>query len=115
MRWDLIGPRVASVVAALAWALAGAANAAPAKPSRLGLCAACHGENGRATVSGYPHIQGQDETYLLAQLRAYKDGSRSHPQMRAAVGSLNDVQLRELARWYASMEPCHVQGQQQDR
>ena len=30
-----------------------------AKPWRLGLCAACHGETGMAVMPGAPHLAGQ--------------------------------------------------------
>jgi cytochrome c553 len=102
-------------ILAMLCAMTVASAQSPTKPSKLGLCAACHGEDGRATLSGYPHLTGQDEAYLLAQLRAYRNGSRQHAQMRAAVGSLSDTHLRDLARWYASLEPCDVRTQQADR
>lgn len=85
------------------------------RPAALGLCAACHGVDGRATVRGYPHLAGQDADYLLAQLEAYRDGRREHAAMRAAVGGLRPAQLAELARWYASQDPCHVGTEQTHR
>lgn len=91
------------------------ASTAQAQPSRLGLCAACHGEDGRARIAGYPHLHGQDANYMFEQLKAYKSGRREHAQMRAAVGSLNDTHLRELAQWYANQDPCDVRTQQSAR
>ena len=77
-------------------------NAAPAK---LGLCASCHGVEGRSSIPGYPHLAGQDAAYLRAQLLAYRDGSRPHAQMQAIVGVLDEAEIDELARWYAG-RPC---------
>jgi cytochrome c553 len=103
----------AAILAMLAAQPIKAATDAP--PSRLGLCAACHGEDGRARIAGYPHLHGQDAAYLLEQLKAYKSGRREHAQMRAAVGSLSEAHLRELAQWYAKQDPCDVRAQQTDR
>lgn len=74
----------------------------PAKPTRLGLCAACHGESGRSAIKGTPHLAGQDLDYLKAALAAYRSGARDVAVMRAAVGALNPKDLDELAAWYAA-------------
>lgn len=78
------------------------AGSPPAKPARLGLCAACHGESGNATQAGIPHLAAQDPVYLAAALRQYRSGERSAPAMRAAVGSLGDADIDALAAWYAA-------------
>jgi cytochrome c553 len=79
-----------------------AAGALPAKPARLGLCAACHGETGNATQPGIPHLAAQDRDYLAAALRQYKRGERSAPAMRSASGALSDADIDALAAWYAA-------------
>ena len=78
---------------------------APAPPSRLGLCAACHGETGHAQMPGVPNLAGQRLDYLRDALKQYRDGRRNVPVMRAAVGPLNDVELDALARWYSAQSP----------
>ncbi|HEX5123159.1 MAG TPA: c-type cytochrome [Rhodanobacteraceae bacterium] len=75
---------------------------APAKPARLGLCAACHGENGIATASGIPNLAAQNRDYLIAALRQYRSGERTAQAMRAVSGSLNDADIDALAAWYAA-------------
>ncbi|GAP66781.1 cytochrome c553 [Mizugakiibacter sediminis] len=94
------------VLALLAAAALPAAAQTPAKPARLGLCAACHGEDGRARVPETPNLAGQRFDYLLKALRAYKSGQRDVPVMRAALGPLGDAELEQLARWYADLAPC---------
>ncbi len=74
---------------------------APARPGKLGLCAACHGEDGRAGSPGVPRLARQDETYLRDALAAYRDGRRSHDAMRAIAGALSPGDVAELSRWYA--------------
>lgn len=79
---------------------------APAKPARLGLCAACHGESGRAPIKGTPHLAGQDLDYLKSALAAYRSGTRDVAVMRAAVGALSQAELDQLAAWYAQQPPA---------
>jgi cytochrome c553 len=84
-----------------------AAGSAPSAstPAKLGLCVGCHGRDGRATLPGYPHLNGQDAEYLYQQLLAYKQGNRRHGPMQAVVGALSAAELRELAQYYAA-QPC---------
>lgn len=77
----------------------------PARPSRLGLCAACHGETGHAVMPGVPNLAGQQLDYLRAALKHYRDGSRDVPLMRAAIGPLSEADLDALARWYSAQSP----------
>ncbi len=74
-------------------------------PAKLGLCASCHGIDGRSSIPGYPHLAGQDATYMRVQMLAYRDGSRPHAQMQAIVGVLSESEIEEMANWYAS-RPC---------
>ena len=94
-RWPL------TVLLALLPSLA-SAGSPPAKPARLGLCAACHGETGNATQPGIPHLAGQDREYLAAALRQYKRGERSAAAMRTASGALSEADIDALAAWYAA-------------
>lgn len=78
------------------------APAALEKPAQLGLCVACHGENGVARQPGTPHIGGQDEAYLMLSLNAYRDGSRRAVAMNAISNALQPDDIEALARWYAA-------------
>ncbi|HET6546061.1 MAG TPA: c-type cytochrome [Rhodanobacteraceae bacterium] len=85
--------------------LAGAAHAhaqTPPRPVRLGLCAACHGENGMARGKGIPDLAGQDADYLVAALTQYRSGERSASAMRTVAGALSSADIDALARWYAA-------------
>jgi len=84
--------------------------AGPARPSRLGLCAACHGADGHASMPGAPNLAGQQLDYLRDALKQYRDGRRNVPVMRAAIGPVSDAELDALARWY-SAQPPQPQGQ----
>jgi cytochrome c553 len=89
---------------ALLLALGAPARAEP-PPAQLGLCAACHQEDGRAGVPGTPRLAGQDETYLREALAAYRDGRRRHAPMQAIAGALSPRDIEQLARWFATRPP----------
>lgn len=80
------------------------ANAAD-KPQRLGLCASCHGENGRASSAEIPNLAGQNLAYLRSAIAQYKSGKRDFPAMRAALGMLNAQEIDAIAHWYAEQPP----------
>ena len=86
-------------------ALARSQSTAPVRPSRLGLCAACHGETGHAVMPGVPNLAGQQLDYLRTALKHYRDGSRDVPLMRAAIGPVSEADLDALARWYSAQSP----------
>lgn len=90
--------------------LAQTPSPAPARPSRLGLCAACHGETGMAVMPGAPNLAGQRLDYLRQALQDYRDGRRDVPAMRAAIGPLSAAELDALARWYSAQVPTPVSG-----
>ena len=85
--------------------LAQTPSTAVAKPSRLGLCAACHGETGMAVMPGAPNLAGQRLDYLRQALKDYREGRRDAPVMRAAIGPLSAAELDALARWYSAQVP----------
>ncbi len=97
-------PIVAILVASL-FARAAVAGESPAKPARLGLCAACHGETGKAQIPGAPNLAGQRLEYLRIALAEYRDGRRNIPLMRAAIGPVSEAELDALARWYSAQPP----------
>lgn len=94
------------MLAAAPLSMAQAAALAP--PSRLGLCAACHGEQGHARVPGVPNLAGQRLDYLRDALRQYRDGRRNVPVMRTAVGPLSGPELDALAAWYSGQAPART-------
>ena len=77
-----------------------AASAAD-KPARLGLCASCHGEDGRALAPVTPNLAGQNLDYLRSAVRQYQSRARDVPVMRAALGMLGAADLDRVLVWYA--------------
>ena len=72
-------------------------------------CADCHNVKGNSTSPLFPRIAGQQHDYLLAQLKAFRDQSRSDPDahdyMWGMSGRLDDATLEGLATFYAAQKP----------
>lgn len=84
---------------------AGAVHAEDASPipDVIAQCAACHGVDGIAKSADVPHLAGQQELYLLNQLKAFKSGKRPHKEMRYMSRQLSGAEIAEIARLYATM------------
>ena len=88
---------------ALAWGQAQAADVAAGKEKAV-LCAGCHGPEGKAVAPIFPHLAGQNEAYLLKQLKAFKEGSRQEPTMVPFLAALTEADMENLAAYYASLK-----------
>lgn len=80
-----------------------AAAGDPAEGRKIAnMCRTCHGLDGYAQVPIAPHIGGEPQEYLEAQLMAYKTGQREHEMMSVVTASLTAQQISDVAAWYAS-------------
>jgi len=91
----------------LSWAaavvLAGSVAAAEIETMVIA-CAACHGQDGVSGIApDYPSIAGQNERYLLTQLRLLKSGERPAPLMAGQLDMVSDEDLARMAAYYAAM------------
>ena len=66
-------------------------------------CAACHGGEGISPTGTWPNLAGQKEEYLVAQMKAFRDGDRENAQMSPMVANLSDEDIENLAAYYASL------------
>jgi cytochrome c553 len=66
-------------------------------------CTACHGAEGNSSSPMWPNIAGQNAPYLLAQLKAFKDGTRSDPLMSSQAMLLSDEGMADLAVYFESL------------
>ncbi len=70
------------------------------------MCAGCHGIPGWRTaypsIYSVPKLGGQHADYIVAALKAYKDGERNHPGMKSIASSLSDQDMQDLAAYYES-------------
>ena len=68
------------------------------------VCVACHGVDGKASAPVYPHLAGQNAAYLLKQMKAFKEGSRTEPLMAPFMAMLTEADMENLAAYYASLK-----------
>jgi cytochrome c553 len=64
-------------------------------------CVACHGP--ASSVPGSPNLAGQYEAVVYKQLHDFKSGIRTNPVMTAMAVPLSDIEMRQLAAYYASL------------
>ena len=67
-------------------------------------CAGCPGIDGVAKRPDVPHIAGESDIYLQAQLEAFRSGDRHHEQMTIIAQGLSDEDIDHLIAWYSSIE-----------
>ena len=79
------------------------AGDAAAGKEKSALCAACHGADGISPNDLWPNLKGQKEGYIIKQLKAFKDGSRSDPMMSPMAAPLSDEDVANLAAYFSSL------------
>lgn len=71
-------------------------------------CHACHGEDAKTTVLPvYPKLAGQNASYLLEQMKAIRDGTRTNglsAAMRPLMASVTDDEFKAIADWLATLK-----------
>lgn len=70
---------------------------------QLAACQSCHGVDGISTLPFAPHLAGQREAYLGAQLQAFRSGDRKSEIMNAVASQLNDEQITALAGFFSRL------------
>jgi cytochrome c553 len=66
-------------------------------------CTACHGPEGNSANPLWPNIAGQNAPYLLAQLKAFKEGTRQDPLMTSQAMLLSDEDMADLAVYFETL------------
>ena len=80
-----------------------AAHAADEIETKALLCAACHGDKGVPTdPRTIPVIWGQDQSYLMKQLRDFRNGERNSKVMSPITRDLAESDLRKIAAYFAA-------------
>ena len=79
-----------------------AGDAAAGKTKAAG-CVACHGQAGVSGNDIWPNLAGQKNGYLVAQMKAFRDGKRKDPLMSMQAAPLSDTDIDNLAAYYSSL------------
>ena len=78
------------------------------------VCQNCHGPNGNSVSATFPRLNGQQADYIAAQLKNFRDHSRSDPHARAYMwamaSQLDDAAIDALAHYYADQKPTLPQS-----
>src|SRR5690606_5282128 len=68
-----------------------------------GVCAACHGVDGKSTIPEiYPNIGGQSEKYMARQLALFKSGERANAIMQPFASMLSPQDMRDVGAHFAT-------------
>ena len=68
-------------------------------------CANCHGTDGRAIEgSSVVSIAGLDKAYTIAQMTAFKNGTRPATIMHQLSKGYSDAQIEQLATYFAAQK-----------
>jgi cytochrome c len=72
-------------------------------------CLTCHGKDGKTTIMpSYPKIAGQNEAYVLQQMKDIKSGARDNGMTAAMKGIMHlvsDEEMEALAKYISTMQP----------
>ena len=100
-RWGLL-----ALTAGMMCAASALADGDPAAGrQKFYTCAGCHGipnYNNVYPTYRVPKLGGQNADYIIAALKEYKDGSRSHPTMHAQASTLSDQDIADIAAFLST-------------
>lgn len=71
-------------------------------------CKSCHGADGGGVAPGIPHLAAQRESYLLAALKAYREGKRTHAALKVISEAMSEADVRNVSTYYASLRPVGI-------
>jgi cytochrome c553 len=84
---------------------AASAAAQQAGPDLVSGCAPCHSADGIARSGAVPNLAGQNQPYLLNQLRAFHTGKRAHKEMRYMSRNMTEKEMEAIAAYFSSLPP----------
>ncbi|MFC5521686.1 c-type cytochrome [Polaromonas jejuensis] len=68
-------------------------------------CANCHGTNGKVVEgSSVTSLAGLDKNYIVAQMAAFKTGTRPATVMHQISKGFSDAQIASLAAYFAAQK-----------
>lgn len=70
-----------------------------------GKCGGCHGKQGHSADEKTPSLAGQDAQYLVKTMKNYRDGGRTHAEMKAMLAGVKDQDLANIAAFYVAQAP----------
>jgi cytochrome c553 len=68
------------------------------------VCAACHGPDGNSVNPEWPKLAGQEQSYILKQLRDFQSGKRVNELMSPMAKPLTAQDMENLAAYFSSQK-----------
>ena len=68
-------------------------------------CVACHTPEGTSPIPATPRLAGQHASYLIKQIRDYREGRRSSEIMVSLLADLSDEDIAHVSAYFATKEP----------
>lgn len=65
-------------------------------------CVPCHGVAGISDLEDAPNLAGESPIYIDTQLKAFRQGKRTHEIMSEIAADLSAAEIRAMADWYAA-------------
>jgi len=105
-------------------------GAAPKRPAaareKAAACVSCHGISGISGQSTIPNLAGQNELYLVKQLKEFQAGLPSAGQSFGAIGrhsrimtpqvkNLSEADIRDLSAHFSGLRACTADGAKASR
>ncbi|NLS11948.1 DUF1566 domain-containing protein [Vibrio sp. SM6] len=75
-------------------------------------CKMCHGEQGASTHERYPPLKGQMPMYIVEQMRAYRDETRTNrdaPIMYPFAKMYSEEDYRDIATYVSGQKPVQIE------
>jgi len=102
MKWN--PSRRCAILLALLSPTVGAQDAEAGR-KKAEVCAECHGPTGNSTKGQYPILAGQTSRYIYLQLKDFKEGRRSDPDMTPKAKDLSREDMFDLAAYFSGQKP----------
>jgi cytochrome c553 len=97
-----------ALAAALGVTVAASAQNNAAVLAKAQTCFACHGPDGNSINPTYPILAGQSARYLYLELKDFKAGRRSDPQMSPMAANLSQEDMLALAEFFSAQKQEHI-------
>ena len=93
------------IMAGIMAGISGAVHAGDvaAGKAKSATCAGCHGAQGVSNNPLWPNLAGQQQGYLVKQLEAFREGTRSDPMFCPMAKPLSDTEIQNLAAYFSSL------------
>ncbi|MEI6895618.1 MAG: c-type cytochrome [Colwellia sp.] len=83
---------------------------ANAGKEKSGVCSACHGPTGVSASPMFPNIAGQNDAYIIKQLKDFKSGARTDAVMAPMAANLSDEDIADLAAHFSGLPSANEQA-----